>query len=214
MRFMDKPKLIGIDFDNTIVNYDQVLNQTARDLGLIRQEILKGKKNVRDHIRALPDGEMAWRRVQAIVYGQRMDEAVLIAGVKSFIQTCRASRIPLFIVSHKSVHASADPEKINLRDAALQWMKAQKFFDKNGMSFSSANVFFESTREEKIKRIVSLRCTHFIDDLEETFLETIFPGNIERLLYSPEEECHHDKRIKHFRSWQDIHEYFFGRASS
>ena len=48
-----------------------------------------------------------------------------------------------------------------------------------------SNVYFESTRAEKIERIIALSCTHFIDDLEEVFDDPAFPSNVERLLLSP-----------------------------
>ena len=50
-------------------------------------------------------------------------------------------------------------------------MEQQGFFDPKGLNLKRENVYFESTREEKVARIGFLKCTHFIDDLEETFDE-------------------------------------------
>ena len=44
--------------------------------------------------------------------------------------------------------------------------RKELFFDKNGINILEENVFFEVTKEEKIDRIESLGCTHFIDDLQ------------------------------------------------
>ena len=59
------------------------------------------------------------------------------------------------------------PSRVNLRQAALGWMTAQGFFGTSGFAVPAENVFFESTRAEKLARIAALGCTHFIDDLEE-----------------------------------------------
>jgi len=47
------------------------------------------------------------------------------------------------------------------------------------------DVFFESTRAEKIGRIRTLGCTHFIDDLTEVFAEESFPKEIRKFLFVP-----------------------------
>ena len=74
-------------------------------------------------------------------------------------------------------------EKVNLRNAAREWLRT------NGMLGPQAvleeNVYFEDTRAEKIARIVRLKCTHFIDDLEEVFDDPAFPSDVERMLISP-----------------------------
>ena len=66
--------------------------------------------------------------------------------------------------------------KTNLRTAALEWMQ------KNNLVISKDNIFFESTRQDKIKRIKELECTHFVDDLEETFEESSFPKKVKKIL--------------------------------
>ena len=47
----------------------------------------------------------------------------------------------------------------------------------NRLGLTEGDVFFNSTREEKIERIANLRCTDFIDDLEETFLKKLSRDN-------------------------------------
>ena len=51
---------IGIDFDNTLIDYDGVFVAAARERGLIGREIAGSKRAVRDAIRLLPDGELTW----------------------------------------------------------------------------------------------------------------------------------------------------------
>jgi len=177
-------RIIGIDFDNTIVNYDNAMKQVAVERELVGPNVPAQKKSLRDAIRLLPDGETRWQELQAEVYGPGIGRAELIGGVDEFIKACLKLGCPVYIVSHKTEF----PERgidINLRTAAMTWMKNQGFFEANGLGLSEDHVYFETTRREKLSRIGSLNCTHFIDDLEETFLEDSFPADTAKYLYSP-----------------------------
>ncbi len=199
--------ILGVDFDNTLVNYDDVFLKTARQWGWVLKE-KAGKKDIRDAIRQLPDGEKKWQQIQAHVYGRAMDEAVLIDGVGEFLSRCRSAGVPVYIVSHKTQFAGHGTDKVDLRQAALDWMNAQGFFDPAGLGFSNTEVFFEPTRRDKVRRIKELNCTHFIDDLEETFLEKSFPAHTAKVLYSSQRVvCPEDMTV--IRNWKEIYDYFF-----
>ena len=135
--------ILGVDFDNTLVNYNDVLWKTARRLGFINSGFTRHKKDIRDAIRQMPDGEKKWQQVQAHVYGKAMDEAVLIDGVQEFLQACRRAGVPVYIVSHKTKFAAQDADKIDLRQAALDWMTQKGFFDRKGLGFSTDQIYFE-----------------------------------------------------------------------
>lgn len=206
--------VIGIDFDNTIVNYNAIIHKTAVEWRLIKPDFKKNKKEIRDIIRKLPNGEMAWQKVQVCVYGKAMAQATLIKGVKEFFRACKDAGIPTFIVSHKTEYARLDDDNINLREAALLWMRNKGFFHENGIGLFENRVYFESTRQEKINRIKKLRCTHFIDDLEETFLEESFPDDVEKILYTSSKTDLNGKEIKIFSQWEEIHDYLLRQAVS
>ncbi len=210
---MDRNYVIGVDFDNTIVSYDDIIHKVAVRRGLIQLNVTKNKKNIRDRIRQLPDGETEWQRLQAIVYGLRMEEARLIDGVQVLFQFCKQYKIRVHIISHKTEYANFDETSINLRVAAMTWMKKNRFFESNGLGLSQGDVYFESTRREKIERIRHLRCTHFIDDLEETFLENSFPKSIEKILYAPHIQYMSLSKVKVFTTWEEISDYFFNATS-
>lgn len=199
--------ILGIDFDNTIVNYDNVLYERALQSGLIPSGVERDKKNIRDKIRGLPDGEIKWQKLQAFIYGKGMKGSLLSEGIKPFFDACRDAAIRVSIISHKTQFASLDDERVDLRETAVDWMKRNRFFEKNGLGLSLERVYFESTRQGKIERIKQLGCTHFIDDLEETFLEDSFPANVERILYAKENSGLKD--VKALASWKDIYDYFF-----
>ncbi len=202
-------RIIGIDFDNTIVNYENTLYDRALQSGFITPETEKDKQNIRNKIRELPDGELEWQKLQAFIYGQGMKDAMLFEGIKPFFDACRNAKICVSIVSHKTQFASMDENEINLRVTAMHWMKNNRFFDENGLGLTPDRVFFESTRREKIERIKQLGCTHFIDDLEETFLEDSFPVHVERILFAKKKSVLND--VKAFREWKDIYGYFFAK---
>jgi len=174
---------IGIDFDNTLIGYDEVFLAAARERKLLSAEFAGNKQAVRDAIRLLPDGELAWQRLQGYVYGKGIGGAVMFEGVDAFLRRCRDAGHGVFVVSHKTEYGHHDPDRVNLREAALRWMEARGFFTADGYAIPPENVFFEATRAEKLERIAALQCTHFIDDLEEVLLDPGFPPGVNRVLF-------------------------------
>jgi hypothetical protein len=177
------PLRIGIDFDNTIIGDDAVFLAAARERKPVGVDMAGTKQAIRDAIRLLPDGEIAWQRLQGHVYGTGIRNSVLIDGVADFLRRCRAHRHAVYIVSHKTEFNRFDPARVNLRHAVLAWMEAQGLF---GEAFGLArpHVFFEGTRADKLARIAALGCTHFIDDLEEVLIAPEFPRAVKRIMFS------------------------------
>jgi len=172
---------IGIDFDNTIVDYRPVFLAAMPDAAL-------SKAGIRDTLRALPDGEAAWQRLQAHAYGTGIAQAPAFEGLDSFLQMARQRGARLYIVSHKSRFAAAAPQGPDLREAAHAWLASRKI--------EVDGVFFESTRKEKLARIQVLDLTHFIDDLEDVLTDAAFPNTT---------------RPIHFRdSWETVQRDVFG----
>ena len=182
--------VLGVDFDNTLVSYDELFASLARERGLATAT---GKKAIRDQIRELPNGEIEWQKLQGIAYGPRLAEARLIEGVPEFFAACRQREIPIHIISHKTEFAGYDDTRTNLRQAALAWLKAQDL----------PTAQFGSTRAEKIAAIRKLGCTTFVDDLEETFLEPEFPAHVEKILFAPHGHAPRPG-VQICRSWQEI----------
>ena len=201
---------IGIDFDNTIIAYDEVFCAAAKLSGLIGADFAGGKQAVRDSIRSLPGGEQIWQRLQGQVYGKGISGATLIPGVDDFLRRCRAEGCSVSIVSHKTEYGHYDPERINLRDAARQWMAANGVVE-GEFGISASNIFFEGSRSDKLARIAALSCTHFIDDLEEVLLDPGFPPNVERILLSEHDEPNPAAPYFVCASWRDIEDRIFAR---
>jgi len=201
-------QIIGVDFDNTLVSYDDLLERLARERGLVSADTASVKKTIRDNIRRLTDGEIEWQRLQGVVYGPRMNEARLIDGVTEFFQACRQHGVRSVVVSHKTEYAGYDDTRTNLRQAALAWMEAQRFFELDGLGLRREDVYFAGTRAEKITTIKQLGCTLFVDDLEETYLEPDFPTDVEKLLFAPRGHAP-VPGVRVFRTWREILDYVF-----
>jgi len=175
---------IGIDFDNTLVNYDHVFLAAAKRHGLVDAVFDGPKRAVRDRIRLLPGGELAWQRLQGYAYGAGIGGATLFDGAAAFLRECRAKGNEVFVISHKTPFGHHDPRRVDLHAAALDWMAAQGFFRPEGFGLAVERVFFESTRSAKLARIQGLGCTHFIDDLEEVFADPGFPERVHKILFA------------------------------
>jgi hypothetical protein len=197
---------IGIDFDNTLINYDAVFHAGAVSLGLINPDTAPRKQAVRDAIRLVPDGEVAWQKLQGQVYGARIAEAVPVDGVDAFLRHCRAHGCEVVIVSHKTEFGHHDPARINLRDAAMRWMTAHNFFSADG--YAIAQVHFEGTRAAKLARIGTLGCDWFIDDLAEVFSDPAFPPGVQRILFAPPQPAPAGCIV--CATWREIEEHIFG----
>jgi hypothetical protein len=203
--------LIGIDFDNTLVTYDEVFREAALARALIDADFAGTKQEIRDRIRVLPDGELAWQQLQGYVYGRGIAGAGMFEGADGFLRRARAEGLPVVVVSHKTEYGHYDPDRVNLRESAREWMRENGFFAESGYGIPAENVFFEGSRAEKLERIASLRCTHFIDDLEEVLEDPDFPPDISRILFSQNEPIG-AAPYAICASWQQIEEVVFGRA--
>jgi hypothetical protein len=197
---------IGVDFDNTIVCYDALFHQVAREKHLIPPEVPVNKSDVRNYLRRVGK-EDTWTEMQGYVYGARMAEAVPHPGVIEFFQSCRAADIRVSIVSHKTRHPFLG-QKHDLHAAATNWLQQQGFFDPARLGLTREAVFFELTKPAKLERITALGCTHFIDDLPEFLAEPMFASSALRILFDSNNLYADETRFVRVRTWDEIHEWF------
>jgi len=198
---------IGIDFDNTLIDYTEVFVAAARQRGLIDERVGGSKRDVRDAIRRLPDGELTWQRLQGHVYGAGIGGARMFTGAGEFLRACRRRGAAVFIVSHKTRFGHYDPARVDLRDAALGWMTARGLFRPDERGIAPENVFFADDRAGKLARIAALDCSHFIDDLEEVFADPGFPAGVMRILFGESIDARVDFASP---SWAEITAAVFG----
>lgn len=206
--------VIGVDFDNTIVSYDAVIAAVARRRGLVDASVPGDKRSLRDAIRRTAEGDVAWQRVQADIYGPAIGEAELIPGVAAFFARCRALGLLVHVVSHKTRFASYDTTGTDLRVAALGWLETQGAFRTDGFGLTPERVWFSDTRSAKLERIAALGCAAFIDDLVEVLREPDFPQGVERILFDPAGSGVIEPDVTVLRSWSAITEHLFADAET
>ena len=93
--------IIGLDFDNTIVSYDELFFKVAREQGVVPADTPPTKVAVRDYLRSV-DRESVWTEMQGYVYGARMKEAAAYPGVLEFLRWASNANHVVAIVSHKT----------------------------------------------------------------------------------------------------------------
>jgi hypothetical protein len=196
------PLHIGVDFDNTIVCYDQVFHRVALEQELIPPTLPVSKGSVRDHLRAV-DNENAWTAMQGYVYGVRMIDAPAFPGVLEFFRHAVQKRVAIHIVSHKTRYPYLGPQ-YDLHQAALDWLEKNGFFHSAGIALKRDCVFLELHKHEKLQRIGELGCTHFIDDLPELLAEPAFPPRVEGILFDPKNEYPNITQFRRVGSWHTI----------
>jgi hypothetical protein len=200
--------VIGIDFDNTLICYDEIFHSVAVREGWISPAVPSQKKAIRDAIQNSREGDSRWQQLQTLAYGIAIDQARLYEGVPLFFQACRKRGLSVFIVSHKTETAWLHQQPVQLRQQALQWMQSRGFFAPEGFGLKPEQVYFESSRSEKISRIRALRCTHFIDDLAEVFAEPSFPPSVAKILFAPTTNTAGVTDVRAFDSWVTITDWF------
>ena len=205
---MPKRFTIGLDLDNTIACYDEILHSISKKRGWIN-ETKKNKQLIRDAIRNLEHGEEKWQRLQAEIYGPRMPQAKLYGGVREFLHRCVEHKVPVYIISHKTQFSHYQLAKIDLRKTALQWLRNQNLLTPKVTGLSVNRVYFESTRENKIGRIKQLNCSHFIDDLEEVFLSRSFPVGIKKFHFKPDQPPNNHSLLPSYKNWHEITKVIF-----
>ncbi len=198
---------IGLDFDNTVVTYDELFHRCALERGLINPAVGRHKKDIRDSIRRhVEDGERKWTELQGVVYGLRMDEADEAPGIEAFLLRCRARGARVSIISHKTLYPAIGP-RVSLRAAARRWLRHHGFTARFGIA--PGDIHFVGTLPRKLGLIRTTGCTHFVDDLVEVLGHERFPGGVERILYAPAGGHDFPAGVVPFTSWAAIERRLF-----
>lgn len=205
-------KIIGIDFDNTVICHDRGFYQTALDRSLIPADIPVVKNAIRDYLLERSQKE-TWMEIQGYVYGVRIGDAPSFPGVKPFLVRCGNEKVKTYIVSHKTPYPFKGP-KYDLRQAAWAWLEKNSFFDGEKLNLTREQVYFESTRQAKIARISALGCHYFIDDFPEFLSDPTFPTNVTRILFDPAKRFGYQYDFDRVTSWSEVEELIFGNCLS
>ena len=196
---------VGFDFDNTLINYYGVFFEVAYSKGLIPLNIKKDKNSVKDYLNKNSQGEL-FTEIQGLVYGKEIFRSCpsknILIGLNDLLK--KEKKANLFIVSHKTKYPFIG-EKIDLREAANRWIKKNLKLNEK-LIFPEKNIFYESTIEEKIKRINYLKCDYYFDDLP-IIIENL-PSHIKGFLYDPLNK-YQEGNLNKISDWKLICNYLF-----
>lgn len=197
--------IIGIDLDNTLIDYDHSFVAAAGSLGHVFPETVVTKHSIREHLRANEGGEAVWQKLQGLVYGRFVvSHAKLYPGVKRFLWRCAIRNVLVKVVSHKTEFGHFDAEKVSLRQAALQFLLSKKVTDPAKPLISE--VTFEATRQEKVKTILAKEFDWFIDDLPEVIADLGYQQKLKKILFDPtgSQVAFPDGQVTIASDWQQI----------
>jgi hypothetical protein len=197
--------ILGLDFDNTLICYDELFYQVALDKDLIPSDLSKTKNTVRDYLRQVGKEE-DWILLQGEVYGGRILEASAFEGMREALKKIATRSEMMFLISHKT-RTPYMGQQYDLHQAARGWLDGNAFFDEEGLGWQENQVFFELTKEEKVQRIVQLGCTHYIDDLPE-ILEML-PDTVQKILFAPHKKGLIPKEWERLDEWSLLPELLF-----
>jgi hypothetical protein len=170
---------IGIDLDNTIVNYDESYIQISKSLKL--EVSSPNRETIKDFFQNSPKGDYSWQEFQSILYTSGLDYAQVANGLFEFLNLCNTQRMGIYIVSHKTKTTPKEFGGTDLRIPAINWLNTHKI---TPLKIRPENIFFCETQLAKIETINQLEVDMFIDDLEEVINHAKINKNVEGVLYS------------------------------
>lgn len=194
--------VIGIDLDNTIIDYRGVFYRHAVRKGLIPETVGHGKDDVRDFLRAA-GREDDFTELQGFIYGPGLVEAKPFDGVRDAWAALQTTGARLAIVSHKTPKPYLGPP-YDLQAFAREWLSTYNLVGQEPGQVNPADVFLEPTKAAKLARIIELACTWFIDDLPEFLGEPAFPAYTRRILFDPDRRAGPDTRWHIVHDWSAI----------
>ena len=194
--------MIGLDFDNTIVCYDEVFARVAVEEGLVPEGVAPTKSTIRDHLRRAGREEV-WTELQGRVYGPLMRDATPFPGALEFIAEAIRGGHQVVIVSHRTRFPYLG-ERHDLHAAARAWLTRHGCGDGGAMGLDDERIHFEETKDAKLRRIGELGCRVFVDDLPEIVGSPNFPSDVDRVLFDPAGTAEPTASFVVARSWSEV----------
>lgn len=206
--------IVGIDLDNTIINYTNsfkyCLQKTKKIPVIDKKNIMNAFENNNYYpIKILLKNQLfdkqkykIWESIQGKVYGEYINHAEIYKNFYDFLVLCKYFKVKIFIISHKTTYGHNDKLKINLRKVALNFL-----INKNILKYiPKSNIFFAPTIDEKIDIINKLNCDFFIDDKIEILKHTNINKKIKKILFD-----NNAVKINKFKSynWRQVSKKIF-----
>ena len=176
--------IFGIDFDNTIVNYNLAFKKVIKKEKInlsksLEKEKFDSKIQIRNYFLKNNDIDL-WKKIQSKVYSKYIFEGYLNIEILKLLKYLDKKKIKFYIVSHKTIYPYFG-KKINLHRLSKKWLRLNFFNLKNNFK-KNYKSFFETTKKKKLNKIKLLKITHFIDDLDEIL--NLLPANINKIKFN------------------------------
>jgi hypothetical protein len=172
-------KSLGLDFDNTIVDYGLAFSEICK---LLNMKIsLRNKEDIKNYFLEFENGDILWQEFQSKLYTMGLKYAQPSPGLISFLHYCQSKNIKVHIVSHKTIKTSKRFGGLNLRNPAIDWLKK---FQITPCLINKEDIHFCETQEIKIDLINRLKIDLFVDDLPEIINHVELDSKIIKILFN------------------------------
>lgn len=168
--------IVGLDFDNTIVCYDEAIAVLAEKTFALPTEVSRTKLGIRDYLRRTGQEE-AWTQFQGELYGPGMAYASPFPEVVSTLRDLEQAGYQFVVISHRTRFPYLG-ERYDLHQFANDWLQAH-------LPRVLSSVAFHETKSDKILDIGRVGCDYFLDDLPEILSDSQFPQSTRGILFSP-----------------------------
>ncbi len=166
---MKKMASIGFDLDNTIIDYSLSAKQYAQQVGI--QDVFS-LGELRKILNGIDHAHDAWTRAQSWIYGEGLQFAAIQENLTTQLTRLHDQDFSIFVVSHKTEYGPKSFGSVEFVNLALEWLNSSPL---GSLLTKNVNLFFEETRELKLKRIRNLQLNFFVDDLIEVLEDALFP---------------------------------------
>ena len=126
--------IIGIDLDNTIINYSQSFLFVAEKLKLLSKDQLKNTDITKDRLKKYfieKKRKKDWEFLQGQVYGKYIHYSSIEDYFYDFLFFCKLNKYEILIISHKTSKPHHDIEKINLHNSAINFLLKKILLEKD-----------------------------------------------------------------------------------
>jgi hypothetical protein len=193
--------LIGIDFDNTLVDYSKSIEFLALRHLSLPESLPLTKLSIRDYLRS-QDREDEWTLFQGTLYGPGIINAQPFAGCIDALKLLTRKGHDIVIVSHKTKYPYMG-QPYDLHHSAKEWLNTHlTSLDLFKTKDINSHAFFLESKNEKIQAIADLKCDYFIDDLPEILMDINFPKSTQPILFSP--SANTNQHLPIISNWCDI----------
>ena len=169
---------IGLDLDNTIIDYSDAYYSLSQRLEL--GELHRDRISIRNVLRKSEFDDDNWQYFQSLLYTEGLVYAKPAKGLLDFLNICKHKKIEVSIISHKTTTTQSRFGSQDLRTPALDWLRINNILSNY---VSESNVIFCNSAEEKIEVIKATDFDIFVDDLIEILLDLELNSSLNRVLF-------------------------------